>query len=251
MTEQTGRKGRWIPVSAWASVLMTMLVLVVMPGNAECRVADINDFQTWSDITTIYKFNDRWRYDGDQGGRGFASNEEWRILYFRPSVRYVARSWVSLHGGVGNFYTHRDSPGYQFEIRPWIGAKFMWPRPGGFVFSHYFRLEDRYSYSEFRDEWDSAFRARYQLAFKSPKFAIAGIEKFYTGAGFELFKDLSGAIFERFANRGRAAIAGGTHFGDAWRAELHYLYQSSGLFIPEGIRTDDHILRLRLFYVFN
>lgn len=242
---------------AWIAALLTLAVMFVLgalglPGSvAPCRAADVNDFQTWWDISTIYNFNGRWRYAGDQGMRGIVSNEEWKYAYVRPAIRYTVRPWVSLHGGIGFAYTYQKFPGDRFEIRPWLGARFYWPRPGGFVFSHYFRLEDRYNYSEFRDTWDSAFRARYKLGLKTPTFSVVGADGFYVTTSLELFKELSGALLERFANRGRIDIGPGKHFGESWRAELHYLYQSSGLFIQEGIQTDEHILRLRLFYVFN
>jgi hypothetical protein len=231
---------------------MVALGALDLPGSAAtCHAAEFNDFQTWWDISTIYKFNDRWQYAGDQGTRGFLSNEDWRAMYIRPAVRFTVRQWLSMYGGIGFSYTYQKFPGDRVEIRPWLGARFYWPRPGGFVFSHYFRLEDRFNYSQFRDVWDSAFRARYKLGLKTPTFDIAGAEGFYAVSSIELFKELSGALFERFANRGRIDVGPGKRFGESWRAELHYLYQSSGLFVQEGIQTDEHILRLRLFYVFN
>ena len=126
------RRRRWSAISpVWVPVLLVLSALAMSVPAAQCRVADINDFQTWWDITTIYNFNDRWRYDGDQGTRGIVSNEEWTLIYVRPSVRYVSRSWISLHGGVGFFYTDQESIGYRFEIRPWAGAKFIGRAPAG------------------------------------------------------------------------------------------------------------------------
>ena len=205
--------------------LVTFVVLCALnaPGvlgpTATCHAADFNDFQTWWDITTTYKFNDRWRYDGDQGTRGIVSNEEWTIAYVRPSVRFDVRRWFLMHGGVGLIYTFQSFPGDRFEIRPWVGFRFIWPRPGGFVFSHYFRFEDRFNYSEFRGTWDEAFRGRYQLGVKTPVFSVAGAGGFYGVTGIEFFKDLSGAIFERFANRGRLSVGLGKGFGESLRGQ--------------------------------
>jgi hypothetical protein len=245
------RKCKVVVTRAAIAALVVMGTLGLAGQVSICHAADINDFQTWWDISTIYKFNDRWRYEGDQGTRGIVSNEEWTIAYVRPSVRVDVRQWFLLHGGLGLFYTFQSFPGDRFEIRPWIGFRFIWPRPGGFVVSHYFRFEDRFNYSEFRSTWDEAFRGRYQLAVKTPVFSFVGIDELYGVAGLELFKDLSGAVFERFANRGRLGAGLGKHVGGGLRAELHYFYQSSGLFIQEGVQTDEHILRLRLFYLFN
>ncbi|MEJ2719978.1 MAG: DUF2490 domain-containing protein [bacterium] len=229
---------------------MPLLIIVLsMPGLVRpCHAAQYNDFQTWWDITTTYRFTDRFRYDGDLGTRGIVSNEPWTTAYVRPSARYDVRPWFLLHGGFAFFYTFRDFPGDVLELRPWIGFRFIWPKPGGFTISHYFRFEDRNTYSEFRDTWDHVVRVRYQIATKSPKFGVAGVENLYGVAGFEIFKDLRGQIFERFANRSRLGGGLGKAFGRSFSAEMHYIYQSSVFFVKEGGRTDEHILRLRLSY---
>jgi hypothetical protein len=84
---------------------ITILIIISIAPPVLVRSGHGADFQTWSDIATIYKFADHWRYDGDQGLRGLLSNSDFTLLYFRPSVRYRAKSWFTIHGGIRFFQT--------------------------------------------------------------------------------------------------------------------------------------------------
>ena len=97
----------WLKICSLGIVSVLALVVLRPAGGA--------DFQTWSDLTTIYRFADGWRYDGDQGIRGVLSDSDFTLIYFRPSVRYRARDWFTVHGGVRFFKGGRS----------WISA--LWP----------------------------------------------------------------------------------------------------------------------------
>ena len=98
-----------------------LIVILFLPALL-LQTAHGADFQTWSDITTIYKFAEHWRYDGDQGIRwGELSDSDFTLLYFRPSVRYRAKPWLTIHGGIRFFQTFVDDEEDTFEIGPWQG----------------------------------------------------------------------------------------------------------------------------------
>jgi hypothetical protein len=121
-------------------VLFQVIVATAVPTLAVSQEPRFEEFHTWTDLATIYKFDDRFRYDGDYGIRGLLTDENWTLIYLRPSVRYKDRPWLSLHGGAAlfyNFFQNTDLP----ELRPWIGARLVGPRPAGWVVSNYFRLE--------------------------------------------------------------------------------------------------------------
>ena len=63
----------------WIST--TILILISIP--ALMQVGHSGDFQTWSDIATIYKFSENWRYDGDQGIRGVLSDSDFTLLLLK------------------------------------------------------------------------------------------------------------------------------------------------------------------------
>ena len=139
----------------WISVILIILISIpFLVKNGESA-----DFQTWSDIATIYKFADRWRYDGDQGIRGLLSDSDFTMLYFRPSVRYRFKPWLTVHGGIRFFKTFIDDGDDTFEIGPWQGLRFVWPMIGSYAISHYLRLEERMVWQT-EGERDSDFTVR-------------------------------------------------------------------------------------------
>ena len=134
---QIAKRGRLTLV-----LVLIGVMLAAAPKPAASQLPEFEEFHEWTDLATIYRFSDRFRYDGDYGLRGVITDRNWTLLYLRPSVRYRAKPWLTLHGGVAlfyNFITGEDLP----ELRPWVGTRFVGPRPGGFVISNYFRLELR------------------------------------------------------------------------------------------------------------
>ena len=220
------------------------------------KTGESADFQTWSDIATIYKLSENWRYDGDQGVRGVLSQNDFTLLYFRPSVRYRARDWLTVHGGIRFFKTFFEDEDDTFEIGPWQGLRFIWPMIGSYAVSHYFRLEERMLWeTEGESNFDFTLRGRYQLGLRSPNYDILFENGIYLIGSTELFWNLEDGFFDNFANRIRWDLGVGTQISEAWRIQLHYILQD-GRAIEDDIFRDpfsseEHILRLRLFYTFN
>ena len=231
--------------------LMTILVL----WSIFAKTSTGADFQTWSDITTIYTLSERWRYDGDQGVRGVLSDSDFTLLYFRPSVRYRVNSWLAVHGGVRFFKTFFDDKEDTFEIGPWQGLRFLWPKIGDYTFSHYLRIEQRMIWqTEGEKDDDFNLRTRYQLGARSPNYDILLKNGIYLTGSLEVFWNSEDDFLNNVVNRIRFDAGAGTKISDAWRAELHYLLQDgseidSDLF-NDPFSSEEHILRLRLIYTF-
>jgi hypothetical protein len=206
------------------------------------------DFQTWSDIATIYRFADGWRYDGDQGIRGVLSDSDFTLVYFRPSVRYRVNPWFTVHGGIRFFRTWFDDDDDTFEIGPWQGLRLVWPKLGGFAVSHYLRLEERMTWqTEGDSDFDFTVRGRYQLGARSPNYDILFKNGIYLTGSIEPFANIEKPTF---INRIRYDVGAGTKVSDAWRVELHYLLQQGRRSASAAFSVDEHVLRLRLFYTF-
>lgn len=233
-----------IPVLLWA-----LVSFAVTP--AVSQTPQFEEFHTWTDVATIYNFSERFRYDGDYGLRGVLTDSDWSLLYLRPSVRYRARPWLTLHGGAGlfyNFFSGEDLP----EIRPWVGVRLKGPRPGGFTISNYFRLEYRAFYLKSKSEWDAGLRGRWQVQATSPRFAIGSAEEFYGLASIEPFFEIGSSVAGSFGDRFRINAGLGRQFNDGLRVELNYLFHKIRLPDESGeLEVDDHVLRLRFFYSFN
>jgi len=235
----------WINVTP---IIVISILVLVKPG--ACA-----DFQTWSDIATIYNFADHWRYDGDQGIRGALSDSDFTLLYFRPSVRYRAKPWFTVHGGVRFFKTFFDDEDDTFEIGPWQGLRFVWPKIGRYAISHYFRLEERMIWqTQGESDFDFTLRSRYQLGARSPNYDILFKNGIYLLGSIELFWNLDENFSDNFANRIRWDVGAGTKVSDAWRVQLHYVLQDGRAieddFFRDPFDSEEHILRLRLFYTF-
>ena len=147
----------------WLKITLSIIFFLALVRSGESA-----DFYTWSDIATIYKISDNWRYDGDQGISGLLSKSDFTLLYFRPSLRYRAKSWFTVHGGIRFFKTFFDDGDDTFEIGPWQGLRFVWPKIGNYAVSHYFLLEERMIWqTEGDSDFDFNLRGRYQLGVRS------------------------------------------------------------------------------------
>lgn len=250
-----------LPLLSLAVVLMGV-VIATTPKPAAAQAFDFSEFHTWTDVATIYKFGDTFRYDGDYGIRGLLTGDDWTLIYLRPSVRYKDRPWLRLHGGMALFYNFLKDVEDLPELRPWVGVRFAGPTLGGWTISNYFRLEYRAFYLKGTGEWDEVWRGRWQLQVTTPDFAIGGAERFYALASIEPFQDF-GTSFNPFqdfgstfrgeaADRIRTNIGIGNKLTPALRIDLNYLFHSRR--VSEGDRqfdVDDHVVRLRFFYTFN
>ena len=226
----------------WISVIL--IIFISIPTLASSTNGA--DFQTWSDIATIYRFAEGWRYDGDQGVRGVLSDSDFTLLYFRPSVRYRVKPWFTVHGGIRFFKTFNDDDEDTFEIGPWQGLRFIGPNPGGYAISHYFRLEQRMTWGTQGDnDFDFTLRARYQLGVRSPNYNIIFKNGIYLLGSIEPFVDVETPMF---VNRIRWDVGLGTRISDSLRVQLHYHLQQGRRSASSAFAADEHVLRLRLFY---
>ena len=223
---------------------VAVIILILFTGLVNSGNCD--DFQTWSDIATIYRFAEGWRYDGDQGIRGVLSDSDFVLLYFRPSVRYRAAPWFTIHGGIRFFQTWNDDDQDTFEIGPWQGLRFIGPKPGGYAFSHYFRLEERMTWgTEGENDFDFTLRGRYQLGVRSPNFDIVFKNGIYLLGSIEPFWNVETPLF---VNRVRWDAGVGTRVTEDMRVQVHYHLQQGRNSASSAFKADEHILRLRLFY---
>ena len=232
----------------WPAALLVLGMLGLAPPTAAQEDLDGAEFETWTDIATIYKLDDRWRYDGDYGIRSLLTTRGFKQLYLRPSVRYLVNRSLMVHGGLAWFHTSIDEADSVDELRPWVGLRLLGPRPGKWVFSNYFRLELRH-FNPGATETRTFWRGRYQLQATSPRFRIGRAEDFYVLSFVEWFADVGSDREGLFASQFRYDLGIGKQATDRLRVELNYLLQKAAV-EGTGLEPTDHILRLRLFYRF-
>ena len=232
-------------------LLVFVLCVLAAPVEVHSQESRFTEFHDWMDFASIYKLNEQWRYDGDYGVRGLIADPYWTLVYLRPSLRYRASNWFTAHMGAALFYNFLDSEENLPELRPHVGARFIWPRINGFGFSHFFRMEYRAFYLTADSEWATRFRGRYQIQLRSPDFSIGSAEDFYAITFIEFFEDFSSGTLNVFGDRRRIDVGVGKQVSAPLRIELNYLFHT--LRIEDGLTNfdaDDHVVRLRMFYKF-
>lgn len=209
-------------------------------------------FETWTDLATVYHFSDRFRYDGDYGLRALLSTPDFTQAYLRPSVRYEAASWLRVHGGLAWFHSFFPDEDDANEVRPWLGVRFVGPRPGNWLIQNYLRLELRVFEFAGGGASDSAWRGRWQLQVRTPDFSIGSAGGFYALAFGEAFHTFDEEVEGFAAERLRLNLGAGKTLSPHWRLELNGMYQKGR--VEEGgggFDLDEAVLRLRLFYTIN
>jgi hypothetical protein len=233
-------------------LIFIFLILIFHIPYAFCQDTENIDSQSWLDFRAYIPINDLWTYDGDYGVRGILSGEDWQRVYINPSALYTLSSRTAIRGGIRFIYTNEITTSNTFEIRPWQGIRFIWPRTKFMIVSQYARLEERFTFYTEDNNSDFVVRARYRIMAKTPNISWKSINQtFYFLASFEFFANLGTAIEETYVDRTRLTFGLGYILSKLFRFELDYILQSSRKGSEEGAKFGVHILRLRLKYYIN
>jgi len=216
--------------------------------------SDEVDFQTWTDFTFTYIIKNRNNIGADMGVRGVVSKNDWNQFYLRPTYQYYFNKTIQVAGGVAVFATFSDVIDNTNEFRIFQEVNLAWPTFAYIHFYHRLRFEQRFfSYQE-----DSSFglelpndfeaRSRYQFSLESFDIHLGKNNKpiFFT-AGWELFYALNEAAVEQFINNQRLLLGLGQRLSPNFRYEVQYIFQNSRRYSDEGLKTSEHLLRLRFF----
>ncbi len=198
--------------------------------------------QIWIDFYPHYYLNDKFEYYGDFGYRSMISNDAWKRIYVRPSVKYHINKTWELQAGLGLFYNFHKNISDIFETTPWQGAQFMWPRFNILHFKHLAKIEERFSFNV-NDNWSSSteFRFRYKLSGKV-EFTDNWFVPFYG----EFFVPIFGEVEEAFRNRGRAGLGLGYKSDNDWQFSFIFNWQGSRAGIGEDIAVSDYAYQIKV-----
>ncbi|MCK5592288.1 MAG: DUF2490 domain-containing protein, partial [Candidatus Pacebacteria bacterium] len=154
---------------------------------------------------------------------------------------------LSYQGGLRFIYTSNLSSSNTFELRPWQGVRYVWPRFSKFYFDHYFRLEERLVWQTEVSGFDFTMRGRYRLRLRTLDFLLPLIPtKFTSAVSFEIFLDLNTVIVENYVGQNRITFALGNHVTKDLLIELHYILQKSRKDEDSEFESVDNIFRLRV-----
>jgi hypothetical protein len=225
----------------------SLLVTVFHSGQVIAQSKD-PEFQTWTDFATFMFLSNRSAVGGDAGFRGIASAKEWSQFYLRPTYRYQFNT-LDLAGGFAFFQTYNQEISNVTEWRLFQQATLHWPNTHLIKFSHRLRIEQRFLHYKdpVGDQQENEFfnRIRYQFMLRTRDLSLFQ-QKVYFKAATEIFQKQN-AGNERFINRNRLVFAAGHRLPGKWWYELHYIAQLSRQYQDDGLRTSEHIFRIRLF----
>jgi hypothetical protein len=231
--------------------ILVFIILVRFSVSHAQQMEDV-DTQSWFDFRAYYVIDSLWTYDGDYGIRGIISGEDWQRAYINPSVVYNLNVNTVVRGGIRFIYTNEMTTSNTFELRPWQGIRFIWPRTKYLIISQYARLEQRFTFYTENSDFDFALRARYRIMAKTPNLRLEAIDQiFYFFTSFEIFGNIGKAIEETFVDRTRLTFGMGYFFSQPFRMEITYTFQGSRGGSEDGIKIGVHIIRLRLKYYIN
>lgn len=231
-------------------IFIGLFFLISQTSKAQLNEEKI-DFQSWTDLTLSYKFNQQFSIGGDLGIRGMFSSKDWTLFYIRPKVRYVFSQFFSTDGGLGYFYTSNTDFDNSSELRFYQDFNFIWPDLGFVIFQHRFRFEQRLFYYE-NLENDFGARSRYQIKLQSRDFHLFNAERpFYLNAMVEGFIPFNESAQERFVNNARINAGLGKRFSEKLRSEIYYIWQRSRQLEDDGFETSEHVLRIKFLYNLN
>lgn len=212
--------------------------------------------QVWPDYNPSYLINNKTSIYGDVGVRTIFPRV-WHRAILRPSIRYDLitfnekkdryRTW-QLHGGIGFFYTHNLEATDVLEIRPFQGLRVRIPNRDRFQLVHYVRFEERIEVGLDNTGSEFSMRARYMVGndFYFPgKFFMKG---FYLPLYAEFFINLKrGAQFNDVI---RLTPGLGYSPSQKWKFQFDLSYHRTRDTAEEGFKTNDIVLRLRVYQRF-
>lgn len=220
-------------------------------GNMVATEETVVQNQLWVDYLAHLYISEKLEYYGDTGYRTNLDDYSWNKVYVRPSVRYHFSDMFEGHGGVGLFYVFNKDDANQFEVRPWQGVKFNWPRFEKLKFYNYLRLEERISF--LTDDWKASFdfRLRYKLGGKWILFKT-GPDSYWLIPFFaEVFYPVFDNIEEFFENESRGGIGLGYNPSKEWQFSVNFYLQKSSSGPDESLDISDNIFRLEVKRLWN
>jgi hypothetical protein len=221
--------------------------LLVAAASAGKSLADAETKQFWVDYNPTWVLSPKTFLYGDVGYRTETGTADWNRLVIRPAVSR-SHKHVILRGGLGNFFTFSDEIQNRWELRPFQGVYWVWPR-SKVLLDHYLRLEERFDFNTV--DWSSeiSLRARYRLRLRY-KFFESRPDRFWRAHGSgEFFLKLAGTEgLQR--DQFRIALGVERSFNSRMRWRIEGIWrQADASFLPDS-DPDEFYFRIRFYQNF-
>jgi hypothetical protein len=215
--------------------------------SATIVTADDSSKQLWVDYNPSWYLSEKVTFGGDLGYRTYLDRDSGFRLVLRPGVDLPSR-YVTFKAGLGNFWTISDKITNRWEIRPYQGVGWIWPR-GPVNVDHLARLEERFDFNTVTWTSVNSLRGRYRLRLRY-LFAVARPDRFWRAFGSgEIFLNLAGE--EGLQNEQfRATLGLERSFSRLMRVRMQVTWQQEEIFFLPSESVDAVYFRLRVFQNF-
>ena len=203
--------------------------------------------QIWLDYNPSWKVSEKVTVGGDAGFRTKLESGSGIRLVLRPGIDRPYKS-VTFKAGIGNFWTLSEIITNRWEIRPYQGVGWVWPR-GPITFDHLARLEERFDFNTVTWTSVNSLRARYRLRLRH-LFAATRPDRFWRAYGSgEIFLKLAG---EEGLQRDQFRVTLGLErsFSRLMRIRLQITWQQEELFFLPSDTADFIYYRFRVYQNF-
>ena len=210
-------------------------------------VAEETSQQLWLDYNPSWTISPKVTLSGDVGYRTQLEGDGGDRLVLRPGIDIPFKS-VTLKAGIGNFWTFSDIIQNRWEIRPYQGVGWVWPR-SRVNFDHLVRLEERFDFNTVTWTSINSLRGRYRLRLRYI-FADVRPGRFWRAFGSgEFFLKLAGSEGvqrEQF----RVTLGMERSFSLLRRFRLELTWQQEELFFLPSESADALFIRFRVYQNF-
>lgn len=202
--------------------------------------------QLWVDYNPSVLLTPRLDLYGNLGYRTQLKSGGWWRLVIRPNAMYRLVGTLEVGGGLGNFLTFNEEIENRWELRPWQGARLVWPR-WRIPLDHFLRFEERFDFNTGTWESRSSLRLRYRLR-ATFRWGAKQEDRYWRALlTTELFANLAGEQGQ-FTEQARVqlAIERSLRFMLRLRFEVAWQKEGQAFFIGRG-DVSDFWFRIRFY----
>ena len=206
----------------------------------------------WLDGTAYWRFDRGWALNTDGYFRTVMSGaDNLTSVGVRPELQRNF-GFIDALGGA-NVRFNDDAGGLDYwELRPYLGIRFVGSPFSRLELRSYTRLEYREFLYTGSDSTDSQlrFRTRVEAEALVSGQTFSSDRTWSVQGDIEAFADLTDAVEERFADRLRLRLGVDHRRSYGWRFEGFLVYQVSRNTQMSGVTSSDFYLRLRVKHYF-
>jgi hypothetical protein len=221
--------------------------VLLLSFTAPSAGAEETSHQLWLDYNPSWMISEKVTFGGDLGWRTRLDSDRGFRLVLRPGVDLPYKA-VTFKAGIGNFWTISNDITNRWEIRPYQGVGWVWPR-SRINFDHLARLEERFDFNTVTWNSVNSLRGRYRLRLRFI-FANSKPARFWRAYGSgEFFLKLAG---EEGLQRDQFRVTLGMErsFSRLMRIRVQATWQQEELFFLPSEDADSIYFRLRVYQNF-